>query len=158
LHYHIERGGKSAHVLSESFDIINRGVEPFETQYLSGAVLDDLNEALICYANSCWNAFAAMSRRCIQSVCESFGADGTSKVKSQLNELQQMGVADEETFTLLHQIMLTGHDGAHPHLPSLSAARASVLLQLLKDVLYQLYVRPAKIREAGELRRQASTR
>ena len=69
-----------------------------------------------------------------------------------------MAVADDETFEQLHQIMLTGHDGAHPHLPELSAARAAVLLQLMKDVLYQLYVRPAKIREARELRRQASVR
>jgi hypothetical protein len=146
------------HTLHEDFEIINRGVEPFETQYLAGAVLSDFNEALICYASSCWNAFAAMCRRCIQSVCESFGADGTSKVQSQLKDLQEMGVADEETFALLHQIMLSGHDGAHPHLPALSPARGAVLLHLMKDVLYQLYVRPAKIREAGELRKQASGR
>lgn len=141
--------------LSDGFEIINRGVEPFETQYLAGAVLDDFNEALICYANSCWNAFAAMCRRCIQSVCESFGTEGTAKVQAQLRDLQAMGVADEETFAQLHQIMLTGHDGAHPHLPALSPARAAVLLQLIKDVMYQLYVRPAKIREAAKLRQQA---
>lgn len=69
-----------------------------------------------------------------------------------------MGVADDETFTLLHQIMLTGHDGAHPHLPSLSPARAAVLLHLMRDVLYQLFVRPAKIRESSELRKHAATR
>jgi hypothetical protein len=125
---------------------------------LSGAVLEDFNEALICYANSCWNAFAAMCRRCTQSVCESFGADGTTKVQAQLKDLEAMGVADADTFAQLHQIMLSGHDGAHPHLPALSAARAAVLLQLVKDVLYQLYVRPAKIREAGELRKQAAAK
>jgi hypothetical protein len=66
-----------------------------------------------------------------------------------------MGVTDEESFAQLHAIMLSGHDGAHPHLPALSPARAQVLLQLMKDVLYQLYVRPRKIREASELRREA---
>jgi hypothetical protein len=143
------------HLLEDDFEIVNRGVEPFETQYLAGAVLDDFKEALICYAGSCWNAFAAMCRRCTQSVCESFGAEGSTKVQAQIQDLKAMGVADDETFTQLYQIMLTGHDGAHPHLPALSAARAAVLLQLMKDVLYQLYVRPAKIREASELRRQA---
>lgn len=160
LRYRVNRLGNpnNPHTIADEFDLIDRAVEPFETQYLAGAVLDDFNEALICYANSCWNAFAAMCRRCIQSVCESFGADGTTKVQAQLKELEAMGVADEETFSQLHQIMLSGHDGAHPHLPTLSAARAAVLLQLMKDVLYQLYVRPAKIREAGELRKQASAR
>jgi hypothetical protein len=99
-----------------------------------------------------------MCRRCIQSVSASLGADGTSKVQAQLTELKDMGVADEETFQQLHHIMLAGHDGAHPHLPALSPARAAILLQLMKDVLYQLFVRPAKIREAGELRREAISR
>lgn len=152
------RSPNHAHIVDDGFDLVNRAVEPFEVQYLTGAVLEDFNEALVCYANSCWNAFAAMCRRCIQSVCESFGADGTTKVQAQLRDLSDMGVADEDTFAQLHHIMLTGHDGAHPHLPALSPARATVLLQLMKDVLYQLYVRPSKIREAGELRKQATAR
>lgn len=96
-----------------------------------------------------------MSRRCIQSVSEDLGASGTTKVQNQLQELKDMGVVDEETFEQLRTIMLTGHDGAHPHLPQLSQRRAVVLLQLMKDVLYQLYVRPAKIREAAKLRQDA---
>jgi hypothetical protein len=141
--------------LSDEYQQITTTLEPFETQYLAGAVLDDFSEALTCYANSCWNAFAAMCRRCIQSVSESFGAEGSTKVQGQLQDLKAMGVADNETFEQLHAIMLSGHDGTHPHLPSLSPARAAVLLQLMKDVLYQLYVRPAKIREASELRKEA---
>jgi uncharacterized protein DUF4145 len=152
------RNAPNPHLLPDDFELVNRAVEPFEIQYLAGAVLADFNEALVCYANSCWNAFAAMCRRCIQSVCESFGADGSTKVQAQLKDLADMGVADQETFAQLHQIMLIGHDGAHPHLPALSPARAAVLLQLMKDVLYQLYVRPAKIREANELRKQATTK
>lgn len=141
--------------LSDQFEHVAGSLEPFEMQYLAGAVLEDFREALTCYANSCWNAFASMCRRCIQSVSESMGAAGTTKVQSQLQELKAMGVTDDETFEQLHAIMLTGHDGAHPHLPSLSPARAEVLLQLMKDVLYQLFVRPAKIREASELRKAA---
>ena len=141
--------------LSDEFEISNRVIEPFEMQYLNGGVLADFGEALTCYSTSSWNAFAAMSRRCIQSVSAAFGAEGTSKVQNQLKELEAMGIADAETFAQLHEIMLSGHDGAHPHLPSLSADRAEVLLHLMKDVLYQLYVRPAKIRESTELRKKA---
>jgi DNA-directed RNA polymerase subunit RPC12/RpoP len=141
--------------LSEEYEQITTSLEPFETQYLSGAVLDDFREALTCYANSCWNAFAAMCRRCIQSISETFGATGSTKVQAQLEELRSMGITDDDTFGQLRAIMLSGHDGAHPHLPALSPARATVLLQLMKDVLYQMFVRPAKIREAGELRKKA---
>ena len=53
--------------------------------------------------------------------------------------------------------MLAGHDGAHPHLPKLSAERAAVLLELIKDALYQLFVRKAKIEESARLRSEAVT-
>ncbi len=66
-----------------------------------------------------------------------------------------MDVTDDETFEQLHAVMLAGHYGAHPHLPSLSSTRATLLLHLMKDVLYQLYVRPARILEAKELRKEA---
>jgi hypothetical protein len=142
----------------DNFEQVTTSLEPFEMQYLSGPVLDDFREALTCYANSCWNAFASMCRRCIQSVSTSLGVEGSSKVQAQLLELKSMGVADDETFDQLREIMISGHDGAHPHIPALSLARASVLLQLMKDVLYRLYVRPAKIREASELRKEVIAR
>ena len=142
-------------VLDDDFVQVTTALEPFEMNYLAGAILDDFREALICYSASCWNAFAAMCRRCIQSISTTLGAEGTTKVQAQLQELKEMGVADPNTFDLLREIMLSGHDGAHPHLPALSPARAAVLLHLMNDVLYQLFVRPAKIREASELRKQA---
>ena len=142
-------------LLSDEYEQVTTALEPFEMQYLSSPVSDDFREALTCYANCCWNAFAAMCRRCIQSIATTLGAEGSTKVQTQLRDLETMGVADDETFERLREVMLAGHDGAHPHLPSLSPARAAVLLQLMKDVLYQLFVRPAKIREAGELRREA---
>ncbi len=62
---------------------------------------------------------------------------------------------DEGGRELARQIMLTGHDGAHPHLPEVDQARAAVLLSLLQDLTYQLYTRPGKAREAAELRQRA---
>lgn len=154
LRYRLQQLG-SPIVLADDFEQITTALEPFEMQYLAGQVLDDFREALTCYANSCWNAFGAMCRRCIQSVSETLGATGTTKVQAQLQELKTMGIADDDTFAQLEAIMLSGHDGAHPHLPALSPVRAQVLLQLMKDVLYQLFVRPAKVREASELRKEA---
>lgn len=147
--------GTNIFEINNELGLINRSLEPFEMNYLPSAVTEDFKEALICYANNCWNAFAAMCRRSIQSACESLGAAGKDKVQNQINELRDMGVADEETFDQLKEIMISGHDGAHPHLPALTAERAAVLMQLMKDVFYQLFVRPAKIKEASELRKKA---
>jgi hypothetical protein len=140
--------------LPDKFIQVQNALETFEHKYLPAEVDEDLKEALVCFAQNCWNAFAAMCRRCIQSISTDLGAQGTSKVQKQLQDLKEMGAADEETFEQLRQIMLSGHDGAHPHLPKLSQERAAVLMQLMKDILYQLYVRPGKIREAAALRAQ----
>ena len=58
-------------------------------------------------------------------------------------------------FAALKQAIVDGHDGAHPHLPRLTSERAAVLFELMKDVLYQLFVRRSKIKEAMQLRRAA---
>jgi hypothetical protein len=65
-----------------------------------------------------------------------------------------MAEIDEDAFQILKTIVIAGHDGAHPHLPALSPERAGVLLELMKDVLYQLFVRRKKIQEADEKRKK----
>lgn len=134
---------------------IERPEETFEFQYLPEGVSEDFREALICYSNNCWNAFAAMSRRTLQSAATVLGSEGTSKVQQQVENLKEMGVVDEEAFEQLRQIMLAGHDGSHPHLPRVSPERAAILLELVKDALYQLFVRKAKIQESSLLRQEA---
>jgi len=96
-----------------------------------------------------------MCRRCVQSAAADLGAKGKDKVLAQLQDLKDMAEIDEETFDLLLQIIVEGHDGAHPHLPSVDAKRATVLLELVKDVMYQLYVRRGKLQEAMALRTEA---
>lgn len=142
--------------LDERYEEVERPKESFEFQYLPTAVANDFKEALTCYSSGCLNAFAAMCRRTVQSASMELGSKGTSKVKTQIEELRGMGAIDDEGFDQLKQIILDGHDGAHPHLPALSYQRAGVLLELMKDVLYQLFVRQAKVKQAAELRVKAS--
>ncbi len=130
-------------------------METFEFEHLTGDVKDDFEEALKCYSFNCFNAFASMCRRTVQSIAENLGAKGKDKVIKQINDLKGMIDIDDETFNTLEQIIIAGHDGTHPHLPKLSAERAAVLLELMKDVIYQLYVRKKKIEKAVELRKEA---
>ena len=129
--------------------------ETFEYQYLKGDVLSDFEEALSCYSNNCYNAFGAMCRRTIQSLASELGSEGKDKVTNQLKNLKAIIDIDDETYKILEQIIIAGHDGAHPHLPKLSPERAAILLELMKDVLYQLYIRKVKIEEAIKLRKKS---
>lgn len=129
--------------------------ETFDYEYLPNEVADNFREALSCYSISRFNAFAAMCRRTIQSMSADLGADGKDKVLQQLKDLKDMAHVDDETFEQLKQIVIAGHDGSHPYLPKLNLERAGILLELMKDVLYQIYVRKEKIKKAMELRRQS---
>lgn len=140
--------------LSSEYREVERPQETYEFQYLPEPVAEDFREALTCYSNGCLNAFAAMCRRSVQSASAELGVDGKDKVLNQLRDLKGMAAIDDNTFEILKQITISGHDGAHPHLPKLSEKRAAVLLELMKDVLYQLFVRGAKVREAMESRKQ----
>ena len=141
--------------ISEEYEEIERHKEGFEFSYLGNSVKEDFEEALICYSNMCYNAFASMCRRTVQSVCEDLGAKGKDKVLKQIEDLKEMSEIDDETLKILKQIIIEGHDGAHPYLPKLNEDRAKVLLVLMKDVLHQLYVRKGKLQEAMELRKKA---
>ena len=144
--------GETGSEVSEIYP--DRNVETFEFEYLDGDVCDDFQEALKCFSYNCFNAFAAMCRRTIQSLAEQLGAKGKDKVTKQILELKGLLSIDDETYQILEQIIITGHDGAHPYLPRITSERAAILLALMKDVLNQLCVRKKKLEEAAQLRKK----
>lgn len=131
---------------------IDRAIEAFEYEYLPGRVRQDFQEGTLCYSVAAFNAFSSMCRRTIQSMSANLGAKGKDRVKNQLDELKKLGVVDDDTLEILNQIIIAGHDGAHPHLPDIEQDRAAILLQLMKDILYQIYIRKAKLEEVARLR------
>jgi len=147
--------GNNRIIFSDNYQEVERPAETFEFTYLEREVEENFREALTCYSHLCFNAFASICRRTVQNVCADLGAKGKDKVLAQLQDLKDMAEIDDETFGLLKQVIIEGHDGAHPHLPKLNSNRAAVLLELMKDVLYQLYVRKGKLQEAMALRKHA---
>jgi Domain of unknown function (DUF4145) len=141
--------------IDEGYEEVERPQEQYEFKHLPSTVANDFREALACYSISCFNAFAAMCRRTIQSAASSLGAEGSDRVSRQVDDLKSTADVDQETFDVLKAIVIAGHDGAHPHLPALSADRAEILLELMKDVLYQLFVRRVKLEEAAAKRNAA---
>jgi hypothetical protein len=141
-------------VLSDKYQIVESPKEDFEFAYIPEPVRQDFKETLDCYSIRAYNGFAAMCRRTIQSSASIIGAKGKDKVLQQLTDLKEMAEIEEDDFEIIKQIILDGHDGAHPHLPSITVERANILLSLIKDVMYQLFVRRGKLAEASKLRKE----
>jgi hypothetical protein len=155
LRFTIAHHSGNSLTLNPAYEEIEKPLETYEYRYLPEAVAEDFREALTCYSHASYNAFAAMCRRCIQSSCMELGVSGKDRVSDQIKEVKDTAGIDDETYDILQQVIVSGHDGAHPHLPKLSSVRAGILLELMKDVLYQLFVRKAKIKESMDARRQA---
>ena len=124
----------------------------FEFEFVPELVRSDFIEALTCYSIGAFNGFASMCRRTIQSSASEIGAKGKDKIQKQIIEMKEIGDIDDDTFEIIKQIIIDGHDGAHPHLPPLSKERAAIMFELIKDVIYQLFVRKGKLKKASELR------
>ena len=129
--------------------------EPFDVEHVPEEVRKEIDEALDCLSVSAYSGFAALCRRIIQAVCTNIGAGATDKVKRQVDEMIELTGLGSEWKDLAIQIMLSGHNGAHPHLPDMNLDRSKVLLSLMQDLIYEIYTRPGKIREAAALRQKA---
>ncbi len=148
--------GNGRFLLAAPVEHVEKPRQLYDFTHLPPEVSADFREALDCFSIGAVNGFAAMCRRTVQSACAVLGAHGNDKVLNQLRDLKEMAEINDETFAALKRIVIDGHDGAHPHLPRLTPERADILLELVKDVLYQLFIRPGKIKEAIDLRTAAS--
>ncbi|MES1952584.1 hypothetical protein S4A8_17077 [Salinisphaera sp. S4-8] len=115
----------------------------------------EIEEALDCLSVNAFNGFAALCRRVVQAICAELGAEGSNKVEKQIKQMFEITELDDQWEDLAKQIMLAGHDGAHPHLPEVNSNRAQVLLSLLRDLCYELFTRPGNIRASAALRAEA---
>jgi hypothetical protein len=148
----MQKGGTHGYEINPIYESIQNPLPAFEFEFLPEQVEVNFKEALLCYSVTAYNGFAAMCRRCIQATATELGAKGRDKVTKQLDEMKEIAQIDDETQEIIKKIIVDRHDGSHPHLPEVSKTRADLLLEFMKDVLYQLFVRAGKIKKANELR------
>jgi len=132
--------------------------EEFDFEHVPMSVKKEIEEALDCLSVSAYNGFAAVCRRSVQAISTDLGAQASSRVKTQIDEMAELAGLDDEIKELAIQIMLSGHDGSHPHLPEMNLERAQIMLSLLRDLVYEIYTRPGKIKEAAAARQAAIER
>jgi hypothetical protein len=114
----------------------------FQFSYLFPAVERIFREALQCYTAGCHNAFASMCRRTVQTSLADLGADAKLRWHDLFREVVAIGDLDES--------VLFGTDDA---MPEIQAGEAAVLIEAIKDMVYQCYIRTAKLRAALKMRR-----
>jgi len=130
---------------------VERPPEQFSFAYLPAAVAAPFREALGCYTHGLNGAFAAMCRLTAVAMFRDLGEAGRLKLYDQLEEVRELAGIDEDSYQLLRQVIFEQPGGGLPPVPD--RLQAAVLLETMKDLLYQSYVRGARLRKALRMRR-----
>jgi hypothetical protein len=139
--------------LAPNFVEVERARENFPLTYLPEEAEGLFKEALGCYAASCFNAFGAMSRRTAQSLFRELGERGKLELFDTLQEIRTLAELDDDTFAALRAVLFGTDSDPWPHQPHLTAERAGVLLEVMRDLLYQTFVRKARLVQAVTFRK-----
>lgn len=132
--------------LSSHFIEVERPREHFAFAHLPETAARVFREALDCYTAHCHLAFATMCRRTLAVAAR--GDDDRRRFSELFDEAVMIGNVDTATARQLRDTLLgTGE------IPEIGPSHSAVLIELVKDVLYQRYVRTAKLKAALRMRR-----
>ena len=138
--------------LSSHYVELERSREKFDLTYLpehSGLLF---KEALQCFSAGAYNAFASLCRRTIQAMIKDIGDSGSTKIINHLTDIRGMGNIDKSSFSLITRILVE-KDIFDDSLPTIDHRHAGILLEVMKDLLYQCYIRRGKFKQALLMRR-----
>ena len=137
--------------LARNFVELERPKERFAFSYLPKHTEVLFREALSCYSNNSFNAFASMCRRAAMSAYEALGDSGKLRAFEEMLVAQDIAGIDDETFAPIKAVLFGS--GQSEDLPILNRAQAGILLEILKDIFYQCFVRHGKLTRALKVRR-----
>ncbi len=153
LRFNVRSYGPTRIELSSQFTEIERPKEKFSFTYLPEDVETMFREALLCYSHGAFNAFATMCRRTMQAVFAHTGEAGRLRVFDELNDVREMAQMDAASFALIKRVVFGTDADPAPALPLLDDDQSGLLLEVMKDLLYQSYVRKGRLQQAMVVRR-----
>jgi len=128
---------------------VERTRERFQYGYLPDTIEQLLRETLDCYSLGALNAFATMCRRTTRTALRTLGATGKTRWQDTLLEMLRLCEVDAVTTGTVDAVLFG--DDADP--PAITPDEAAVLVEAIKDLFYQSFVRSAKLRAAMKMRR-----
>jgi hypothetical protein len=129
---------------------VERPPERFNYSHLPETVAAHFREALACYSAGLLQAFAVMCRLATQAMLDDLGERSRLRIFDQVAEVRMLAGLDDETFAAIRAVLFEGDANRAP--PPLTRMQAAVLVETMKDLLYQSYVRRAKLQQALRMR------
>jgi hypothetical protein len=128
---------------------VERARERFQFGYLPDTIEQLLRETLDCYSLGALNAFATMCRRATRTALRTRDPGAKNRWHDALIEVLRVCDVDAVTAHTVETVLFA--DDEDP--PEITPDEAAVLVEAIKDLFYQSYVRTAKVRAAMRVRR-----
>jgi hypothetical protein len=151
LRYTVRVYGAARIELSPQFTEVERAREKFSFTYIPEDVELLFREALACYSQGAFNAFASMCRRSMHAVFADLGEAGKLRLFDELNAVRELANIDTGIFTKMKAVLF--ELDARAALPLLDGYEAGIMLEVVKDLLYEAYVRKGRLQQAIMVRR-----
>lgn len=153
LRFSVKIYGGSRIELAPNFVELERPRERFNFTYLPEDAELLLKEAFACFSAACYNAFASMCRRVAQCVFADLGEHGKLAMYDELARIRELAELDDESFAVVKKILFDVDAPGRAGIPVIDAFQAGVLVEVVKDLLYQAYVRRGRLQQAMMVRR-----
>jgi hypothetical protein len=137
--------------LFRNFVELERPKERFSYSYLPKHTEVLFREALACFSGNSFNAFASMCRRSSASAFAALGEGGKLHAFDEVMTAQDIAGIDDTTFAPIKAVLFD--TGEEEGLPLINRAQAGILLEVMKDMFYQCFVRRGKLTRAIKVRR-----
>lgn len=135
--------------LSSNLVEIERVRERFQYGYLPADIERLLRESLECYTAGCYIAFASMCRRTVRAALARLDGSAKRRWQELAREVLQIGAIDAAASQTIEDVLF----GEQGEAPEIGAEESAVLIEVIKDLFYQSYVRTAKLQAAMKMRR-----
>ena len=139
--------------LAPQFTEVERAREKFSFAYIPENVEALFREALTCFTHGAFNAFASMCRRTAQAMFADLGEAGKLRLFDELNAARELANIAPEIFTKMKSVLFGAELDLRSTLPLLDGYEAGIMLEVVKDLLYEAYVRKGKLQQAIMVRR-----
>ncbi|HVH83570.1 MAG TPA: hypothetical protein VM713_04545, partial [Steroidobacteraceae bacterium] len=132
---------------------VERAREKFSFAYIPEGVELLFREALACFSQGAFNAFASMCRRTAQAMFADLGEAGKLRLFDELNGLRDLTDIAPDLFTRMRNVLFGAELDARAGIPLLDGYQAGIMLEVMKDLLYEAYVRKGRLQQAIMVRR-----
>jgi hypothetical protein len=131
----------------------DRPEDGFGYPYLPQPVATYFHEALACYRHGLNLSCTAMCRLTAQAVFSDLGENAKLKIYDQVEDVLRLANADDKFHRQIRDIIFDTNSSTLFHLQGVDREVTAVLLEVMKDVLHQSYIRRALLQKKLKMRR-----